>query len=52
MDRASFELFADAVNADQARVELAAMSELWKPPIRTVRRIASELRRRCWMRSG
>ncbi len=35
---------ADAVNADQARVELAAMSEALEATIRTVRRIASELR--------
>jgi PAS domain S-box-containing protein len=35
---------ADAVNADLARVELAAMSEALEATIRTVRRIASELR--------
>ena len=34
----------DAVNADQARSELAAMSEALEATIRTVRRIASELR--------
>ncbi len=34
----------DSVNADQARTELAAMSEALEATIRTVRRIASELR--------
>lgn len=34
----------DRANADQARIELAAMSEALEATIRTVRRIASELR--------